>query len=98
MFKDYKYSIIFITHISSFFRFLPLSASTVRMSEGTFCRVEVHIEIFSTVKIKNFIRIFFIFFLFLLEAILTCTHNLCFGAKISIPLYVLPTIYVLEQK
>ena len=43
MFKGSKYSIIFITHISSFFRFLVLSTSTVRMSEGTFCRVEVQL-------------------------------------------------------
>ena len=47
MFKGNKYSIIFITHISSFFRFLVLSTSTVRMSEGTFCRVEVHIVKYS---------------------------------------------------
>ena len=43
MFKDHKYSLISITHIKSFFRFLLLSTSNVRMSEGTFCRVEVHI-------------------------------------------------------
>ena len=42
MFKDYKYSVISITHITYFFRFLLLSTSNVRMSEGTFCRVEVH--------------------------------------------------------
>ena len=32
-----------ITNITSFFHFLLLSTSNVRMSEGTFCRVEVHI-------------------------------------------------------
>ena len=41
MFKDYKYSVISKTYIASFFRFLLLSTSNVRMSEGTFCRVEV---------------------------------------------------------
>ena len=29
----------------SFFRLLLLSTSNVRMSEGTFCRVEVHIKV-----------------------------------------------------
>ena len=33
MFKDHKYSLISITHITSFFRFLLLSTSNVRMSE-----------------------------------------------------------------
>ena len=42
MFKNYKYSVISKTHIAWFFRFLPLSPSNIRMSEGTFCRVEVH--------------------------------------------------------
>ena len=42
MFLDYKYSVISITQFTSFFRFLLLSTSNVRMSEGTFCRVEVH--------------------------------------------------------
>ena len=32
-----------MTHFSSFSRFLLLSTSNARMSEGTFCRVEVHI-------------------------------------------------------
>ena len=45
VFKDYKYSIISIMHIKSFFPFLRLTISNVRMSEGTFCRVEVHINI-----------------------------------------------------
>ena len=45
MFKDYKYSVISITHITYFFRFLLLSTSNVRMSEGTFCRVAVHIKV-----------------------------------------------------
>ena len=40
---DYKYSVISITNITSFFHFLLLSTSNVRMSESTFCRVEVHI-------------------------------------------------------
>ena len=31
------------TYITSFSRVLLLSTSNVRMSEGTFCRVEVHI-------------------------------------------------------
>ena len=45
MFKDYKYSVISVTHITYFFfAFLLLSTSNVRMSEGTFCRVEVHIQ------------------------------------------------------
>ena len=43
MFKDYKYSVISITYITSFFRFLLLSTRNVKMSEGTFCRVEVHL-------------------------------------------------------
>ena len=43
MFKDYKYSVISKTYITSFSRFLLLSTRNVRMSEGTFCRVEVHI-------------------------------------------------------
>ena len=45
MFKDYKYIVISKTYIASFFRFLLLSTSNVRMSEGTFCRVVVHIHI-----------------------------------------------------
>ena len=32
------------TYIKTFFRFLLLSTSNVRMSEGTFCHVEVHIS------------------------------------------------------
>ena len=44
VFKDYKYSVISVTYITSFFHFLLLSTSNVRMSEGTFCRVEVHIN------------------------------------------------------
>ena len=43
LFKDYKYSVISKTYITSFSRFLLLSTSNVRMSEGTFCRVEVQI-------------------------------------------------------
>ena len=43
VFKDYKYSGISKTYITSFSRFLLLSTRNVRMSEGTFCRVEVHI-------------------------------------------------------
>ena len=37
-----------------------------------------------------------IFFLFLREAVLTCTHNLCFGAKIrkiDIPLHTPVLLY-----
>ena len=45
MFKDYKYIVISKTYITSFFRFLLLSTSNVRMSEGTFCHVEVHIYV-----------------------------------------------------
>ena len=45
MFKDYKYSVICKTYIASFFRFLLLSTSNVRMSEGTFCRVAVHMVV-----------------------------------------------------
>ena len=45
MFKDYKYSVISKTYITSFFLCLLLSTSIVRMSEGTFCRVEVHIKV-----------------------------------------------------
>ena len=41
MFKDFKYSVISKTYITSFSRFLLLSTSNARMSEGTFCRVEV---------------------------------------------------------
>ena len=47
MFIDYKYSVISIT---SFSRFLLLSTSNIRMSEGTFCRVEVQISIFQIFK------------------------------------------------
>ena len=36
-------SVISKTYISYFFHFLLLSTSNARMSEGTFCRVEVHI-------------------------------------------------------
>ena len=42
MFKDYKYNVISKTYNTSFFRFLLLSTSHVGMSEGTFCRVGVH--------------------------------------------------------
>ena len=48
MFKDYKYSVISKTYITSFSRFLLLSTGNVRMSEGTFCRVEVHIVFVQT--------------------------------------------------
>ena len=41
VFKDYKYSVISETYITSFSRFFLLSTNNVRMSEGTFCRVEV---------------------------------------------------------
>ena len=44
MLNDYKYSVISKTYITLFFHFLPLPTSNVRMSEGTFCRVEVHIR------------------------------------------------------
>ena len=47
VFKDYKYIVISKTYISSFVRFLLLSTCTVRMSEGTFCRVEIHFVFFS---------------------------------------------------
>ena len=43
VFKHYKYSIISIMHITSFFDILLLSTGNVRMSEGTFCNVEVHL-------------------------------------------------------
>ena len=45
MFKDYKYSVISKMHITLFFRYLLLSTSNIRMSEGTFCRIEVHIKV-----------------------------------------------------
>ena len=45
VFKDCNYSVICKTYITSFFRFLLLSTSNVSMSEGTFCRVEVHIKV-----------------------------------------------------
>ena len=57
MFKDYKYSVICKMYIASFFRFLLLSTSNVRMSEGTFCRVAVHI-----LKIFFFFSMKFLFF------------------------------------
>ena len=44
VFKDNKYSVISKTYITSIFRFLLLSTGNVRMSEGTFCRVEVQIK------------------------------------------------------
>ena len=50
MFKDYKYSVISKTYMTSFFRFLLLSTSNVRMSEGTFCRVEVHMYFMMTYR------------------------------------------------
>ena len=43
VFKDYKYGVISKPYITSFSRFLLLSTSNVKMSEGTFCRIEVHI-------------------------------------------------------
>ena len=44
MFKGYKYSVISKTYMTCFFfRFFDASTGNVRMSEGTFCRVEVHI-------------------------------------------------------
>ena len=51
MFKDYKYSVISKTCITSFFRFLLFSTSDVRMSDGTFCRVEVHVY---SIKTKTY--------------------------------------------
>ena len=45
MFKDNKYGVISKTFKTSFFRFLLLSTGNIRMYEGTFCRVEVHIEL-----------------------------------------------------
>ena len=53
VFKDYKYSVISKTYITSFSRFLLLSTRNVRMSEGTFCRVEVHIMYIFGQKIQN---------------------------------------------
>ena len=38
-------------------------------------------EIFSAVKIENFVGNFFIYFYFC-EAVLTSTNSLCFGVKI----------------
>ena len=52
-FKDYKYSGISKTYITSFFRFLLLSTSNARISEGTFCRVEVQIYLVFTEKKKK---------------------------------------------
>ena len=44
-------TVLFLEHIlHDFFRFLSLSTSYVRMSEGTFCRVEVHIITSKAVK------------------------------------------------
>ena len=54
MFKDYKYSVIFKTYITSFFRFLLLSTSNDRMSEGTFCRIEVHIVKMGCTRVYQF--------------------------------------------
>ena len=45
MFKHYKHSVISIMHITYFFRFLLLSTSNVKMSEGTFCRVVVQLRV-----------------------------------------------------
>ena len=50
MFKGNKYSVISKTYISLVFCFLLLATSNVRMSEGTFCRVEVHIEFILSLK------------------------------------------------
>ena len=53
-------------------------------------------KFFSPVKTENFIRKILIFFLFLLKAVLTSTHNLCFGAKIrkiGIPLHTPVLLY-----
>ena len=43
---DYKYSVISKTYITSFSLFLLLFTSNVKISEGTFCHVEVHIYIY----------------------------------------------------
>ena len=63
---------------------------------------------FSSVKIENFIGIILIFFLFLLKhrlwvhvrtasAVLTSTHNLCFGAKIRKKVYpCIPQFYYIK--
>ena len=59
MFKDYKYSVISKRYITSFFRFLLLSTSNVRMSEGTFCRVEVHI---AKLCIRSLYMLTYVFF------------------------------------
>ena len=42
-------TVLFLKHIRhDFSAFLPLSTSNARMSEGTFCRVEVHITHYIT--------------------------------------------------
>ena len=43
VYKDYKYSVISNTHITSFSLFLLLSTSNVRMSEGTLCGLEAQL-------------------------------------------------------
>ena len=53
MFKDYKYSVICKTYIASFFRSLLLSTSNVRMSEGTFCRVAVHMYFHAVLTVQQ---------------------------------------------
>ena len=53
MYKDNKYSVISKAYMTSFFLFLLLSTINVRMSEGTFCRVEVHIMLTLKTKIHD---------------------------------------------
>ena len=43
MFKAYKYIVILKTHKNDFPAFMLFSHTHFQASEGTFCRVEVHI-------------------------------------------------------
>ena len=61
MFKDYKYSVISKMYITSFSRCLLLSTSNIRMSEGTFCRVEVHMYCKMVPTQEDYCNLMFLF-------------------------------------
>ena len=60
MFKDYKYSAISKMNFTLFFRYLLLSTSNIRMSEGTFCRVEVHMVMNVQNAVSIIVKEFFV--------------------------------------
>ena len=69
-----------------------------------------YMEIFSAVNIANFIRIILIFLIYLLkslivgtcqnrlaEAVLTSTHNVCFGTNTCIRKIGIPQVYFIKE-